>query len=229
MSNSNKIEEIGIIIDQMSQDIEALKEDQKINPARWEELIMASESIRCKINSLYLEQIEIALTDLKRSIKDPLLREEPRVPLFVDKSEISHIEAGVESSCVELPEASVVEIEVPEITPEEEEEEEFELFYDPGESILDMTRGKGPEWMIDNPGPKISDINEGITLNDKLLFINELFNGDAQQYRLSLQRINDMFSVDEVLDYTRNAFPDWDEDSNAAYRFYMNVRRKVNG
>ena len=64
---------------------------------------------------------------------------------------------------------------------------------------------------------------------DKILYINDLFNGDDQQYRLSIQRINEMSSFDEVLDYTRNAFPDWDEDSQATYRFYMNVRRKVNG
>ncbi len=83
--------------------------------------------------------------------------------------------------------------------------------------------------MIDIPGPHLSDINDGITLNDKILYINELFNGDDQQYRLSIQRLNELSSRDEVLDYTRNAFPDWDEYTQATYLFYMNVRRKVNG
>lgn len=201
MLNTNKIEEIGIIIAQMSQDIEALKEDGKISPARWEELILAVDSIRCKINSLYLEHIEIALKELYRSTQEIAPRQE----------------------IAPQPER----VQEPEIIPEEEEE--FELFFDQGESILDITRGKGPAWMIDIPGPRLIDINDGITLNDKLLYINELFKGDDQQYRLSIQRMNEMSSIDEVMDYTRNAFPDWDENSQATYRFYMNVRRKVNG
>ncbi|MCK9628353.1 MAG: hypothetical protein M0R37_07160 [Bacteroidales bacterium] len=233
MLNTNKIEEIGIIIAQMSQDIEALKEDGKISPARWEELILAVDSIRCKINSLYIEHIEIALKELHRSVQDRALPEEVKIvtesvlekvePVEVIFKEEPKPETTSQPEVISQPEA----IPQPEIFPEEEEE--FELFYDQGESILDITRGKGPAWMIDIPGPHLSDINDGITLNDKILYINELFNGDDQQYRLSIQRLNEMSSLDEVLDYTRNAFPDWDEDTQATYRFYMNVRRKVNG
>ncbi len=227
MLNTNKIEEIGIIIAQMSQDIEALKEDGKISPARWEELILAVDSIRCKINSLYLEHIEIALKELYRSAQEHTYSDdrkfvsEPIRDQVVKDDPIFNKEHQPENA--PIPE----KIRESEIIPEEEEE--FELFFDQGESILDITRGKGPAWMIDIPGPRLADINDGITLNDKLLYINELFKGDDQQYRLSIQRMNEMSSIDEVLDYTRNAFPDWDENSQATYRFYMNVRRKVNG
>jgi len=217
MLNTNKIEEIGIIIAQMSQDIEALKEDGKISPARWEELILAVDSIRCKINSLYLEHIEIALKELYRSTLENTHSEERMVAKECQQ------EIAPRQEIAPQPER----VQEPEIIPEEEEE--FELFFDQGESILDITRGRGPAWMIDIPGPRLIDINDGITLNDKLLYINDLFKGDDQQYRLSIQRMNEMSSIDEVLDYTRNAFPDWDENSQATYRFYMNVRRKVNG
>lgn len=239
MLNTNKIEEIGIIIAQMSQDIEALKEDGKISPARWEELILAVDSIRCKINSLYIEHIEIALKDLYRSAQENTYSEERKV-INENVSEQalkrdSIFNREFKQEVVPQPELATQpekmrepeKVRKPEIIPEEEEE--FELFYDQGESILDITRGKGPAWLIDIPGPRLADVSDGITLNDKILFINDLFNGDDQQYRLSIQRINEMSSLDEVLDYTRNAFPDWDEDSQATYRFYMNVRRKVNG
>ncbi|MEA5005145.1 MAG: hypothetical protein VB022_01910 [Rikenellaceae bacterium] len=221
MLNANKIEEIGIIIAQMSQDIEALKEDEKISPARWEELILAVDSIRCKINSLYIEHIEIALKELHRSAQERTHSE--KINIMTEPV----LEPIATTEVVFKEESQPEIIPQPEIFPEEEEE--FELFYDQGESILDITRGKGPAWMLDIPGPRLADINDGITLNDKILYINELFNGDDQQYRLSIQRLNDMSSLDEVLDYTRNAFPDWDENTQAAYRFYMNVRRKVNG
>jgi len=216
MLNSNKIEEIGIIIAQMSQDLEALKLDEKINSSRWEELIMASESIRCKINSLYLDQIDHSINELKRAMKELPELETPVVPIFVEESKTQE---PADCNAHEFDKHIVAE----------EEEEEFELFYDSNESILDMSMGKGPAWMIDNPGPHIADISDGITLNDKISFINDLFNGDAQQYRLSVQKINEMKHLDEVLDYTRTAFPDWDEESNTTYRFYMIVRRRVNG
>ncbi|MGE4415097.1 MAG: hypothetical protein AB7D08_07190 [Bacteroidales bacterium] len=86
-----------------------------------------------------------------------------------------------------------------------------------------------PAWMIDNPGTKVDDIHQAITLNDKLCFIRELFNGDVDQYRLSIQKVNEMGSFKEALEYTRQAFPHWDEGSNEVYRFYMIVRRRYNG
>lgn len=232
MLNTNKIEEIGIIIAQMSQDIEALKEDGKISPARWEELILAVDSIRCKINSLYIEHIEIALKELYRSAQENTCPEEKKAapePVMQQPVKSGYIFQEYQPEIASQPEIAPIEEKIPEPEIIPEEEEEFELFYDQGESILDITRGKGPAWLIDMPGPRLADVNDGITLNDKILYINELFNGDDQQYRLSIQRINEMSSFDEVLDYTRNAFPDWDESSPATYRFYMNVRRKVNG
>ncbi|MPM86510.1 hypothetical protein SDC9_133599 [bioreactor metagenome] len=36
-----------------------------------------------------------------------------------------------------------------------------------------------------------------------------------------------MTSMDEVLEYTRTAFPYWDEESPTLYRFYMIIRRKI--
>lgn len=227
MLNTNKIEEIGIIIAQMSQDIEALREDGKISPARWEELILAVDSIRCKINSLYIEHIEIALKDLYRSAQENTYSDDKKVVSEPIRDQIVKNDPVFKNEHQPEIAPRPEKIHEPEIVPEEEEE--FELFYDQGESILDITRGKGPAWLIDIPGPRLADISDGITLNDRILYINALFNGDDQQYRLSIQRINEMSSFDDVLDYTRNAFPDWDEDSQATYRFYMNVRRKVNG
>ena len=95
-------------------------------------------------------------------------------------------------------------------------------------SLMDIKVSKSgePEWLSDIPGAAVEDIHMAINLNDKLCFIRELFNGDSDQYRLSIQRVNEMGTFAEALDYTRNAFPHWDEDSNAVYRFYMAVRRR---
>lgn len=107
------------------------------------------------------------------------------------------------------------------------EEAELDFLLDK-RSLMDIKVSKSgePEWLYDIPGSAVEDIHMAITLNDKLCFIRELFNGDSDQYRLSIQRVNEMGTFAEALDYTRNAFPHWDEDSNAVYRFYMAVRRR---
>jgi len=231
MSISNKISEIKIIVAGFLQDLDGLDKEGEINPLKWEELNISAGLIMHKLNTLYAEYIHSAsksyvtreelgkevaqrneeikrlnqtIAELKRSFSD--------VTLNISKAFIP----GTEHSSGE-PESLKIEVE-----------EEMELFNDDGRNIFESARGGNPEWMIDNPGPAIESISEAITLNDKLLFLNELFNEDPQQYRLSLERIDQMSSFDEVLEYTRESFSDWDESSNAVYRFYMAVRRKFN-
>jgi len=83
--------------------------------------------------------------------------------------------------------------------------------------------------MKDNPGPRVNNLHMAITLNDKLFFVKELFMDDEDQFRLSIQRLNEMSSMDEALEYTRSAFTEWDEQSSAVYRFYMILRRRYDG
>lgn len=83
-----------------------------------------------------------------------------------------------------------------------------------------------PLWMTDVQGPAVSHISHGITINDKVLYIKDLFSGDAALYRKTVETIDTFSSFADVLDYMRSAFPDWDENSDAVYNFYMTVRRK---
>lgn len=85
---------------------------------------------------------------------------------------------------------------------------------------------KSPRWQTDRPGPKVEDLDEAITLNDKLYFIRELFAGDEEQFDLTIERIQDCDNLDEIISEMRITFPEWDEDSDAVYRFYMAIRRK---
>ncbi len=110
----------------------------------------------------------------------------------------------------------------------ESEEILFDYFEDEEDSVTN-NKNRTPSWMLDNPGPSIDDIHRAITLNDKIYFTRELFKGDEDQYRLTLQRLNEMESLEQAVEYTRRAFSHWDEESPAAYRFYMVLRRRYNG
>lgn len=90
------------------------------------------------------------------------------------------------------------------------------------------------DWEVDYPAEYIEDIYEGVNLNDRYEFVRELFNvtgnlGEAEMiFKETLDDINGMESFKEVVAYIRNRFPQWDEQSDEVYRFYMIARRRFN-
>ncbi len=90
----------------------------------------------------------------------------------------------------------------------------------------DVQTNGSPQWMLDRTGYKIDDINSVITLNDKLYFINDLFGGDYDLFKDTVDKLNSFSNMDQALMYCRSNFPHWDEYSNEIYRFYMILRRR---
>lgn len=86
---------------------------------------------------------------------------------------------------------------------------------------------KRPLWWTDMPGSPVKDIRSAISLNDRILFINTLFNEDPAVFQNAVNTINGMNSLEEVADYIIAEFPQWNMDSETVYRFMMAVRRRV--
>lgn len=82
-------------------------------------------------------------------------------------------------------------------------------------------------WRKDMPGSQVRDIRSAISLNDRIIFINYLFKEDPMAFQESLTKINQMESLDQVVEYVCTDFPEWDLNSEIVYRFMMAVRRKV--
>lgn len=82
-------------------------------------------------------------------------------------------------------------------------------------------------WKSDIPGSKVKDVRSAISLNDRVLFINTLFNQDPSLFQSVVQFVNSVESLDEVLYYLSGNYPAWDYESDVVYRFMMAVRRKV--
>lgn len=82
-------------------------------------------------------------------------------------------------------------------------------------------------WRTDRTGAPVSDVRSAITLNDRVLFINKLFNADPQLFQNVLLQINTLADVDAVLDLVRESGLEWDMASDTVYRFMMAVRRKI--
>lgn len=82
-------------------------------------------------------------------------------------------------------------------------------------------------WRKDMPGSQVRDIRSAISLNDRIIFINYLYKEDPMAFQESLTKINQMESLDQVVEYVCTDFPEWDLNSEVVYRFMMAVRRKV--
>ena len=82
-------------------------------------------------------------------------------------------------------------------------------------------------WRRDMPGTSVRDIRSAISLNDRVIFINQLFEEDAQAFVNALSDINQMTTLDEVVEYLAAIYPQWNMNSDLVYRFMMAVRRKI--
>ena len=94
--------------------------------------------------------------------------------------------------------------------------------------VVDKARPDWYDWEVDIPGAYIEDIWDGIGLNDRLLFLKELFRGDEIDFSETLDALNEMSTLVEAVEYIRGRYSFWDEESDEVYRFYMTVRRRFN-
>lgn len=82
-------------------------------------------------------------------------------------------------------------------------------------------------WRKDMPGLAVRDIRSAIALNDRVLFINVLFQQDAVRFQSALNDLNGFEAFPQAEDYLRTNYPQWNYDSEVVYRFMMAVRRKL--
>lgn len=75
----------------------------------------------------------------------------------------------------------------------------------------------------------VKDLKKAISLNDRFVFINELFRGDETMYERSLKTINDFHAYGEAEYWIERELKvklGWDESSRAVQDFYRLVRRR---
>ena len=93
-------------------------------------------------------------------------------------------------------------------------------------TVIDAMTAK-QAWRTAIPGSQVRDIRSAISLHDRILFINGLFDEDPMLFQEVLTAINSMSSVDEVVEYLGEKRPDWNMESDEVYRFMMAVRRRI--
>ena len=83
------------------------------------------------------------------------------------------------------------------------------------------------QWMMDIPGGEVANLISGISLNDRVLFINTLFREDPKLFQKTVAQLNAMASLEDAVSFLVNHFPEWNLSSELVHRFMMAVRRKL--
>ena len=94
------------------------------------------------------------------------------------------------------------------------------------EAIIDAMTEK-QAWRTDMSGTQVKDVRLAISLHERVLFINHLFSEDPMAFQATVNKVNASASLDEVVDYVKETFPQWNLESDLVYRFMMAVRRKI--
>jgi len=71
----------------------------------------------------------------------------------------------------------------------------------------------------------LKDISSAISLNEKYLFIKELFNNDSDLYHKTLEKLNNAPNFNEAIRYLDGRF-EWDFDEEQVQRLLELVRRR---
>jgi len=183
--------------------------------------------------SYFLEEVvtEVGL-DLPPAIEDvpePVVEPEPAVV----PEPVPEEGPAVVAEPARIPEPMPVVEPVP-----DEDDDDLPLFAEPEpifevaqkatkarKAVVDVMEDR-QAWRTDMPGAPVKDILSAISLNDRVQFINQLFNGDPALFQQARAQINSMETLDQAVDYVTSGF-NWDMGSQVVYRFMMAVRRKV--
>ena len=209
-----------------------------------EEVVIEADLDLPEVQAAELEAVvETVEEPVAEDIPEPVIEAEPEVEIepVVDVEPEPEQEPEVElEPVVELDPVEEI-VPLPEVFPEPEaddDDDDLPLFAEP-ESIFEAAQ-KSPKarkavldvmedkqaWRTDIPGAPVKDILSAISLNDRVQFINVLFNGDPGLFQQARAQINAMETLDQAVEYVTSTY-NWDMGSQVAYRFMMAVRRKV--
>ena len=171
------------------------------------------------------EDIDIEPIDLDIEEQETEQMAEPEIEQEVEQE----FEQDVEQEAIgDLPEDICMEQEpVQEAAPEEGHATTSEEETEKEEDDIPVFEDNRQLWWTDMPGSPVRDIRSAISLNDRILYINTLFNEDPMIFQDAVNAINGMNSLREVVGYVKERFPQWNLDSETVYRFMMAARRRV--
>jgi hypothetical protein len=102
-----------------------------------------------------------------------------------------------------------------------------EKFEKPGEFVNEKigVGAAGKDLSTKIQATPIKSISGSLGINDKFYFIRELFNGNADNFRSTLQILDEASNFNEAYNYLLNTF-EWNMDSDTVQQLLTLIRRK---
>jgi hypothetical protein len=189
---------------------------------------------------------EVVVKPATEEIPEPETKETYEKPVITEKEpeeqqEIQHMEEEP-AEPVEIPEEKEVvshkEVrEEPEITDaqqdytetEEDSKSTIDLFSSAEPTISDVYSEQETVTVADKFNQEtVNELREAIGINEKFLFINELFNGDMSKYNKAIDELDEMATYKGAETYLLElkVQHQWEEDSQALMKLTELVKRK---
>ena len=151
----------------------------------------------------------------------PVPEEEIPIPVEEEVNEVpTDAELSAEEEAEEEAEAAQENEDTESARPEKAEEEK------PVEIKEEKSKPDWYDWEVDYPAAYVDDLIGSMGLNDKMQFINELFNGKEIEFENVIEEIDNIGNFKKIVAHLREEYPEWDETSDIVYRVYMHIRRK---
>ena len=193
--------------------------------------------IRQMISSMR-DQLDALEARLDQFLQNVEVEELEEVPIDIDIDDVlvdisvveSEPEVAEDDVIDDLPDDDLPFVEEP-VAEEEKCEPVMEMLIDAAAAnarpaVIDAMAAK-EAWRTAIPGSPVKDIRSAISLHDRIIFINGLFDEDPMFFQEVLTAINAMSSIDEAVAYLSEKRPEWDMNSDEVYRFMMAVRRRI--
>ena len=94
-------------------------------------------------------------------------------------------------------------------------------------SIFDQISGKnsGKDIASQLKNKPVTDIHKAISINDRIWFMKELFDGNSDLYKQTVDKINACNHIEEALEIVMKNF-EWDSENNVVQKFMAIVSRR---
>ncbi|MBL4578366.1 MAG: hypothetical protein JKY18_01400 [Flavobacteriales bacterium] len=75
----------------------------------------------------------------------------------------------------------------------------------------------------------VDDLNTAIGLNERFLFIKELFDGDAEAYQIAIEQLNGLSHLQDAMKFVRAELSEkyiWDQEEESTISFYTLIEKR---
>ncbi len=188
--------------------------EETLPPIIVEESEMPVETIITKVNAPVRELLEETMEPIKEETKPPVVVEEPKFPLDTIITKVDTPVNELIITKVDVPEQKVgteipKDVHTPVKTGKQQAIDLFSLaekeivadkFKETPKLMHEKIVHDKPDNTLANKVGKttITNLKNAIGINDKFLFINELFKGDLQEYNKTIDMLNSFIGIEEA-------------------------------